>query len=180
MRPRAHFKFCPRCATAVGADTGVGAPFVCERCEFTFYFNAAIAAAVYITRADGRVLLIERAKDPGKGMLAPPGGFVDIGERAEVGLCREVLEEVGLELANVRFLCSQPNDYLYKGVNYPVLDFFFTAEALNPGEAKAMDDVRHFHWLAINEVSVSALAFPSMRLAWNEFLQKTTRKETNA
>ncbi len=84
------------------------------------------------------MLLIRRAKEPAKGKLAPPGGFIDVGETAEQGVRREVREEVGIELDHIHFLCSQPNQYFYKEVTYPVLDFFFTARALNADGAAAL------------------------------------------
>ena len=44
----------------------------------------------------GRVLLVERGKEPLKGYWSLPGGLVETGERLEAAVCREVLEETGL------------------------------------------------------------------------------------
>ena len=71
------FRHCPRCAAP--SDPGAN-PFRCGACGLTYYFNAAAAVAALITRDYGDVLLIRRAKDPARGKLALPGGFVDIGE----------------------------------------------------------------------------------------------------
>ena len=128
MSPRDHFRHCPRCGGSQAAPPTANV-FTCGACGFRLFFNPAVAIAVFIRRDDGRALFIHRAKDPGKGRLAPPGGFIDIGERAEAAACREIREEVGLELADVTFLCSQPNTYHYAEVSYPVLDFFFTARS---------------------------------------------------
>ena len=98
-------------------------------------------------------------------MLAPPGGFVDIGETAETAVRREISEEVGIELKNVAFLCSRPNEYFHRDVTYPVLDFFFTAEAVDADAATALDDVESCVWLDPAEVDPEELAFPSMREA---------------
>lgn len=46
---------------------------------------------------DGKMVLIKRGRDPGRGKYALPGGFVEYGERAEDCAVREVLEETGLE-----------------------------------------------------------------------------------
>ncbi len=165
MNPPAHFRHCPACGAARPADR-MASPFECGACGFTYFFNAAIAAVAFLRRDDGRVLFIRRAREPAKGQLAPPGGFVDIGERAEMGVRREVREEVGLEIGEPAFLGSFPNEYLYRDVTYPVLDFFFTATALKPEAAQALDDVAGVVWLdPVSEVTPEELAFPSMRAA---------------
>jgi 8-oxo-dGTP diphosphatase len=47
---------------------------------------------------DGRILLVERGKEPLKGYWSIPGGIVETGEKLEEGVRREVLEETGLEV----------------------------------------------------------------------------------
>lgn len=122
-----------------------------------------MAVAVFPRRDDGRALFIRRAKDPGRGCLAPPGGFIDIGETAEEAARRELREEVGLELDTLEFLCSAPNEYTYAGVTYPVLDFFFTARTASTGGRIAADEVAECAWLDPLEVDPSTMAFPSMQ-----------------
>jgi ADP-ribose pyrophosphatase YjhB (NUDIX family) len=120
--------------------------------------------------AAGAVLMLRRAKDPARGRLAIPGGFIDIGETAENALRRETREEVGLELGEPSYLCSQINSYAYEGVTYPVLDFFFTASALAPEAAQPLDGVESFEWTMPDRVNPDEIAFPSIRRALSEFI----------
>lgn len=137
----------------------------CAACGFVYYFNPTVAAAAFVRRPDGRVLFIRRAREPAQGKLAIPGGFVDLGETAEEALGREIQEEVGLELVSVEYLCSQTNQYDYRGVAYPVVDLFFTAVARDAPRAAALDGVASLCWLALEEVEPAEMAFPSMREA---------------
>ena len=144
---------------------------VCAACNFQLYFNPAVAVAVFIQRDDGRILLIRRANDPGAGLLAPPGGFINIGECAESAVHREIFEEVGIRLSEVRFLCSQPNEYRFSGITYPVLDLFFTAQPLETEGPCNPEEVHAVEWHPANTLQGEALAFQSMRAAWQVWLE---------
>lgn len=49
-----------------------------------------------LTDESGRLLLIRRANDPGRGLWSLPGGRVEPGETDEQAVVREVAEETGL------------------------------------------------------------------------------------
>jgi NAD+ diphosphatase len=165
MQPRDFFLHCPRCGCSQPPAPSRN-PFHCDACGFHYFFNPTVAVAVFIRREDGRALFIRRARAPAQGRLAPPGGFIDIGETAEDAAAREIREEVGLELLDLAFLCSQPNKYFYKEVEYPVLDLFFTARVADATEgACAADEVASCEWLDPMRVPVSDMAFPSMQRA---------------
>ena len=175
MTPASHFKYCPACGTARRGNRETQ-PMVCGKCGFTFYFNTTCATAAFIVRPDGKALFIRREKEPAKGKLAIPGGFVDFGETAEDGLRREFREEVGIRVKELTFLCSHPNLYLYKDVTYRVLDFFFIASCGQSAKAKALDAVASVEWLDPATVDVSELAFPSMKFALKAYLAKLAGK----
>ena len=149
-------------------------PLACGACGFSFYLNTTCATAAFLRRPDGKVLFIRRAKEPARGKLAIPGGFVDAGETAEDGLRREFMEEVGLRIGEIVFLCSHPNQYHYKGLTYPVLDFFFTARSAGDEKPESLDAVESFCWLDPAAVKPEEMAFPSMVYALAVYLKRKT------
>jgi mutator protein MutT len=165
MRPTDLFRFCPRCGAPRPADNQGKTPLVCAACGLCFHFNPAVAAAGIIFDSHGKILLVKRARDPSAGKLGVPGGFIDIGESAEEGLRREVREEVGIELEQLQFLLSFPNTYFYREVEYPVVDLYFTAKAVKPESATALDAVAGVEWRLPGDIRDDEYAFPSMRVA---------------
>ena len=173
MEPIRHFKFCPSCGQPPAVEPA-GRSFHCPSCGFVYYFNPATAAAAFVVDAEGRALLIRRAKDPAKGKLALPGGFVDVGETCEAALRRELREEVNVELTALEYLSSHPNFYPYKGVTYPVLDFFFVARARDAGAVAALDAVESYCWLQPAAIDPEDIAFPSMKAALEVYLTRVS------
>jgi NAD+ diphosphatase len=103
-------RYCGRCATATGP---VGSPAhppertrVCPRCKLTFH--PRIPPAVIVLVEDGDRLLLARGANFPPGRFSAVAGFVEIGESLEEAARREVREEVGVELADLRYFSSQP------------------------------------------------------------------------
>ena len=79
---------------------------VCPACGNTEY--PKICPAVIVAVSDGERLLVSRYRDrPFRGW-ALIAGFVEIGETLEDTVRREVLEETGLRVKNLRYYKSQP------------------------------------------------------------------------
>ena len=164
------FRFCPRCGTE--ADPVGEVPFRCEQCGFAFFFGPVTAVGGILRDEAGQVLLVQRARDPGKGQYGLPGGFVDPDETAENALRREVEEEVGLEVEAMEFLATLPNRYTYHGVTAAVLDIFFVCDipsfdaiTLEPGEVAG-------YWIGTpGDEQLANMAFQSNRLALLRFLR---------
>ncbi|MCZ2343118.1 MAG: NUDIX domain-containing protein [Bacteroidales bacterium] len=168
--------YCPRCGVARTGTAGV-IPFRCAACGLVLFFNPTVAAAAFVRDAGGRTLFITRAHAPAQGKLAIPGGFIDMSESAEEALRREVREEVGLELTDIVYLTSCPNRYEYRGITYPVCDLIFTAHAVAPESAQALDGVAGVAWRRLETIHPEELAFPSIRLGWEMLCQRATQRE---
>jgi len=66
------------------------------------------ASCVYVTNKNGKVLAVERQEEP--GAYGFPGGNVELGEDPEDAATRELWEETGLILKDIRLLFSDIND----------------------------------------------------------------------
>lgn len=79
----------------------------CERCGNLVY--PKICPGVIVAVTDGnRLLLTKYANRPGTVNYALVAGFTEIGETLEETVRREVMEEVGLRVKNIRYYKSQP------------------------------------------------------------------------
>jgi ADP-ribose pyrophosphatase YjhB (NUDIX family) len=166
------FRYCPSCASG-NIRFEQNKVFRCPDCGFVFYQNTA-AATGCIIRVGDALIFLERGKDPAKGKLDLPGGFVDPAEGAIEGLRRECREEIGLDPGpGFSFLASFPNTYPYKGFTYHTCDLFFTISL--PGlrtedlrlEAREIGGIR---LAAPGDINFEDLAFDSTRRAVRFYL----------
>ncbi len=171
LPPAQSFRYCPRCGHGPGVPIE-GALLSCPACGFYFHFNPAAAAGVLIEDGAGRLLLLRRSHEPARGAFGFPGGFADAGESLEQTIRRETLEETGLEVETIEFLGGWPNRYLWRGLEYPVLDLFFTARARRGSTASARHEVDECRWVRPEDVSPETLAFPTTRAAFARHLER--------
>ncbi|WP_438862812.1 NUDIX domain-containing protein [Neptunicella sp.] len=142
-----------------------GKEFRCARCGFVYFHNVATAVAALI-EVDDQLLLIRRARDPGKGLLGLPGGFVDPYETAEQALQREIEEEIGVTvgLSDLRYFASWPNQYRYRDVNYHTQDLYFRIKLTQrPLMRLQAEEVSEVVWWSKQELDIGQLAFCSAR-----------------
>ena len=81
--------------------------FVCTKCGHSVYPQIAPAVIVAITNGD-KILLVRNLRRPKNVRLELVSGYVEVGESFEQAVHREVLEEVGLNVKNVRPYKDQP------------------------------------------------------------------------
>ena len=98
-------RFCPRCGTPMAPGTAERS-MVCPDCGLTDYPKICPAVIVAVKNGD-KLLLTRYADRPYRGP-ALIAGYVEIGETPEDTVRREVMEEVGLRVKNLRYYKSQP------------------------------------------------------------------------
>ena len=101
---RTH-RYCGRCGTPTETVAGERAKR-CPECGLLAFPRLAPAVIVLVTRGDD-LLLARNANFP-VAMYSTIAGFVEPGETLEEAVRREVREEVGVEVADVRYFASQP------------------------------------------------------------------------
>jgi mutator protein MutT len=139
--------------------------FQCEGCGFIHYMNPRIIAAVIVEHG-GRVLLQQRAMEPGLGGWTFPGGFLEIGETPAEGAIRETKEEVGLdvELGALLGVYARPQVgivmVVYEGTS--VTDAAYVADH----ESSAV------RWYGVDEIPWPELAFDTTEQALRDWVAR--------
>jgi 8-oxo-dGTP diphosphatase len=124
----------------------------------------AVSAAIF---RDGKILLVRRARSPGKGFYSLPGGRVEFGESLHAALHREVDEETALkieivDLAGWREVLPGTSG----GVHYLIMSFAARWIAREPVLNDEHDD---FRWLApeaIGDLRVTGGLLEVIQSAW--------------
>jgi NAD+ diphosphatase len=100
-----NHRFCGKCGTPTLMKSGENA-MQCPSCGLLAY--PRISPAVMVLVCDGDRLLLARSPHFKPGVFSALAGFVEPGETLEECAAREVREEVGIEITNLRYFHSQP------------------------------------------------------------------------
>ena len=169
--PLYQFQFCPVCGAKAFVEHNEKAK-KCMACGFVYYFNPSSAVACFIKNAKGELLLVRRGKEPAKGTLDLPGGFVDMFESGEEAARREVRQETGLHIQNCRYLFSLPNLYMYSGLEVHTLDMFYECLVDDFNNVHAEDDAAEIVILRPEDVNPEDFGLDSIRKAVPIYLGK--------
>ena len=138
--------------------------------EYSYkYPHPAVTTDCVVFGRDGedlKILLIERGNEPYKGCWAFPGGFLNIDEDAEHGALRELEEETGLKVTDLKEIGSfskvdrDPRERVITIAFYTLVDI---------AEVKGGDDATQAQWFSLNEV-------PKLAFDHDLMLQKALQK----
>lgn len=137
--------------------------FVCETCGFVHYMNPRVVSSV-IVEHDGMIVLQQRAMEPRAGYWTFPGGFLEIGERAEDGAVREAREEVGLDVT----LTGLQGVYTRTRVGIVLVVYTGIADSHDAIVADAESTA--VRWFAPAEIPWDDLAFDSTTAALRDWV----------
>lgn len=136
------WRYCPRCAAELERDFE---RVECPACGFVSHSNSEPTACALVVDAEGRLLLVRRARDPYGGTWDLPGGFLEEAEHPLDALRRELLEETGLEVDPLDFVGAWLDRY-GDGPDAPTtLNLYWTARVTG-GEPVAGDDASELRW----------------------------------
>ncbi len=165
MEPQDAYKYCLICGGKLQKSTDF---LLCSQCGYRLYHNPAPCNAVIIEHK-GNILLVRRAVDPQKGFWDLPGGFIKPYETYEESVRREIKEELGCEVKNIKIIDTLPNTYPFQGVNIATLDIFAKAE-LETEDLTPSDDIDYFQFFSPSEIPFDKIAFESTKKALKKYL----------
>jgi 8-oxo-dGTP diphosphatase len=139
---------------------------VCGRWE-----NRPATACAVIVRGQ-EVVLIRRGHEPGRGLLALPGGYIDRDETSADACRREVVEETGLEVA-ITGLVGFYDDP--RRSPSQAISFAYLAEPVG-GHLQPGDDADEAGWFPLDDLP--ELAFDHARIVADARRLLTTSPES--
>lgn len=148
--------YCSSCGSKTENRLVANQPLsVCPACDRIFFRNPKVVVTALIEER-GRVLLVRRDIEPGRGLWGLPGGFVDWNEHPEAAMVRECREEVHVRVEPVELIAVQHVVREDEGI--VILPY---RARLVDGEPVAGDEVQQVGWF--DPGSLPPLAFSSHR-----------------
>lgn len=124
-----------------------------------FPATPALTTDCVVFDARGYVLLIRRGNPPFKGSYALPGGFVEVGETVEDACRRELSEETGLDVSDLRLIGVYSDPGRDPRGHTCSVAFLASVDSATP---KAGDDAAAAEWVV--DWRTRSLAFDHARI----------------
>ena len=118
------FNFCPGCSNRLIYKEIEGKQRKhCLDCGFIHWGECSIGVGGVLLK-EGKGLFVQRANNPGRGRWIIPGGYVELDEKIEDAIVREVLEETGLITETVSVLAVRDRPQDLPGVKHDIYIVF--------------------------------------------------------
>ncbi|HUD06214.1 MAG TPA: NUDIX hydrolase [Candidatus Saccharimonadales bacterium] len=138
---------------------------------------ARIGIGVFIFK-DGKFLMGRRKGSHGDGHWSIPGGHLEFGETFEDTASREVLEETGLEIRNVRF-GAVTNDYFKDEGKHYVTIWVLSDWASGKEQLTEPDKFIEMQWRDFDNLP-TPLFLPWQQLLSSQFIDAMKQELTNS
>jgi NAD+ diphosphatase len=161
-----NHRFCGRCGAETGRKAGELAR-VCPRCDLHQF--PRIAPAVIVRVEHGDRILLARSPHFAPGVYSTLAGFVEPGESLEDTIVREIKEETGVTVTNLRYFGSQPWPFPHSLMIGFVADY--ESGEIRPQEGE-IEDAR---WFGVDDLPVLPSRFSIARSLIDEFISARSR-----
>jgi ADP-ribose pyrophosphatase YjhB (NUDIX family) len=160
--------FCSRCGGQLRfgyVDGEDRERLACEKCGFVAYVNPRLVVSTIPVMDDGRVVLLRRGIEPGKGWWAQPGGFLEVDETVTEAAIRETFEETGLVV--------KPGEIigLYTRLEAAVVVLAFEASVIS-GKFQTNPEALEIEAFAPEEIPWPKIAFSTTRWALRDWVAR--------
>jgi len=161
-------KFCPYCAEPLSLRENEGRKrLFCDHEKIFIYRNPIPAATGLILDGNNRILLVLRAREPGKDEWGLPGGFVETDESPITAARREVLEETGLAVDNPELINVVYQESDFYNTSILIIGYRFLEYT---GNLIAGDDAAEAKFFSLGQLP--ELAFRSHRALIDELAER--------
>ncbi len=160
--------YCPYCGKTLEHRESEGRTrLYCGDERRFIYENPIPAATAIVTEDAGRILLILRSREPGRGRWALPGGFIETGEGPAEAARRELEEECGIRASDPSLVDIIYQESRFYGTSILLIGYSFAGFT---GEPRPGDDAAD---LAFSDpASLPDLAFESHERMIRRFLER--------
>jgi ADP-ribose pyrophosphatase YjhB (NUDIX family) len=151
----ASLNYCSRCGMelAFGPIEGEDRDRLgCPSCGHIAYVNPRLVVTTLPVTSDGKLVLLRRGIEPGRGWWAQPGGFLEVDETVKEAAIRETFEETGLVV--------KPGEMigLYTRLEAAVVVIGFEAEVIG-GEFRTNPEALEIEAFAPEDIPWPKIAF---------------------
>jgi NAD+ diphosphatase len=164
-----NHRFCGRCGAPTERWTAELSR-TCPECGLQHFPRISPAVIVRVERGDQ--ILLARSPHFAPGVYSTLAGFVEPGESLEQTVLREIEEEVGVTVTNVRYFGSQPWPF----PNSLMIGFVADYES---GELRLQEgEIEDAGWFSVDDLPGLPSRFSIARALIDEFIAKSAKKKT--